>query len=66
EYDDCALKLERDLGLGHYDLARLPANKRWSAAKRYIAAHERQQKLEWDGKNLQLAAELSSTWSRNT
>jgi hypothetical protein len=66
EYADRALKLERDLSLGHYDLARLPANKRWSAAKRYIAAHERQRKLEWDGKNLQLAAELSSTWSGNT
>ena len=66
EYADRALKLERDLSLGHYDLARLPANKRWSAAKRYIAAHERQRKLEWGGKNLQLAAEFSSTWSRNT
>jgi hypothetical protein len=54
EHAQRAFKLERDLGL-----------ERWSAAKRYIAAHERQRKLEWDGKNLELAAELSRTWPRN-
>jgi hypothetical protein len=57
-----ALKLERDLSVGSCDLARLQGNKRWSAAKRYVAAHETLRKLEWDGKNLELAAELSSTW----
>jgi hypothetical protein len=62
ECDKRALKLERDLSVGRYDLARLPADKRWSAAKRYIAAHETLRKLEWDGKNLELAAELSRTW----
>jgi hypothetical protein len=40
EHAERVLKLERDLSLGRYDLARLPANKRFSAAKRYIAAHE--------------------------
>ena len=65
ECDERALKLERDVSLGRYDLARLPANKRWSAANRYIAAYERLRKLAWGGKNLELAAELSSTWSRN-
>jgi hypothetical protein len=61
EHAERALKLERDLNVGRYDLARLPGNKRFSAAKRYIAAHEMLRKLEWDGKNLELAAELS-TW----
>jgi len=61
-----AHKLERELSVGRYDLARLAASKRWSAAKRYIAAHEMLRKLEWDGKNLELAAELSNTWSRST
>ena len=65
EHGERALKLERDLSVGRYDLARLPANKRWSAAKRFIAAHETLRKLEWDGKNLELAAELSHTWLRN-
>jgi hypothetical protein len=58
DYAERALKLERELSLGRYDFARLPASKRWSAAKRYIAAHERLRKLEWDSKNLELAAEL--------
>jgi hypothetical protein len=49
--------------VGRYDLARLPANKRWSAANRYIVANERLRKLAWDGKNLELAAELSNIWS---
>ena len=65
EHDEFALTLERDLSIGIFDLARLPARKRWSAAKRYIAAHEMLRKLEWDGKNLELAAELSHTWLRN-
>jgi hypothetical protein len=65
EHDEFALTLERDLSIGIYDLARLPARKRWSAAKRYIAAHEKLRKLEWDCKNLELAAELSHTWLRN-
>jgi len=34
EYAERALKLERELSVGRYDLARLPANKRRSAAKR--------------------------------
>jgi hypothetical protein len=58
DHRERTLTLERDLSLGRYDLARLPASKRWSAAKRYIAAHERLRKLEWDSKNLELAAEL--------
>jgi hypothetical protein len=62
EHAERTLKLERDLSVGRYDLARLPANKRWSAAKRYVAAHESLRKLEWDGKNLELAAELSRSW----
>lgn len=65
QHSERALKLERDLSVGRYDLARLPANKRWLAAKRYIAAHETLRKLEWDGKNLELAAELSKTWAYN-
>ena len=65
EHGERALKLERDLSVGRYDLARLPANKRWSAAKRFIAAHETLRKLDWDGKNLELAAELSHTWLRD-
>jgi hypothetical protein len=32
------------------------------SAKRYIAAHETLRKLAWEGKNLELAAELRSTW----
>jgi hypothetical protein len=28
EYDERAVKLERDLGAGRYDLVRVPANKR--------------------------------------
>jgi hypothetical protein len=62
EYGERALRLERELSVGRYDLARLPANKRWSAAKRYVAAHETLVRLEWDSKNLELAAELRSTW----
>lgn len=65
EHGERALKLERDLSVGRYDLARLPANERWSAAKRFIAAHETLRKLEWDGKNLELATELNHTWLRN-
>jgi hypothetical protein len=62
EHSERALELERELSLGRYDLARLQAKKRWSAAKRYIAAHETLRKLDWDGKNLELAVELSRTW----
>ena len=62
EHAERTLRLERGLSLGRYDLARLPASKRWSAAQRYIAAHETLRKLEWDSKDLELAAELSSTW----
>jgi len=62
EHAERALNLERELSLGRYELARLPVNKRYSAAQRYIAAHETLRKLEWDGKNLALAAELSQTW----
>ena len=61
EHAERALKLERELSCGRYELAHLSADKRFSAAKRYIAAHETLRKLEWDGKNLELAAELS-TW----
>jgi len=35
--------------VGRYDLARLPANKRWSAANRYIVANERLRKLACAG-----------------
>src|SRR5262245_32996474 len=62
EYAERALNLQRGLSLGRYELARLPVNKRYSAARRYIAAHETLRKLEWDGKNLALAAGLSQTW----
>jgi hypothetical protein len=61
EYAERALKLERELSRGRYELARLPVNKRYSAGQRYIAAHETLRKLEWDGRNLALAAELSET-----
>jgi hypothetical protein len=62
EYGERALRLERGLSLRRYDLARLPASKRWSAAQRYTAAHETLRKLAWDGRDLELAAELISTW----
>jgi hypothetical protein len=57
-----ALKLERDLSLSRYNLTCLSISKRWSAAKRYIVAHETLRKLEWDGKNLELAAHAASTF----
>ncbi len=63
QHVELAFKLERDLSIGAYDLGRLPANKRWSAANNYIAAYGKLKKFEWDCKNLELAAELSSTWS---
>ena len=58
-----AIKLQRALSAGVYDLGHLPDNKRWSTAKRYLAKQERLRELEWDCKNLQLAAELGRTWS---
>jgi hypothetical protein len=47
--------------LGAYDLAR-SSQQAPVSAKRYIAAHETLRKLAWEGKNLELAAELRSTW----
>jgi hypothetical protein len=62
EHAERTLRLERGLSLGRYDLARLPADKRFAAANRYITAHGRLRELAWDSKDLELAAELSSTW----
>jgi hypothetical protein len=59
-----ALKLERDLSLNRYTLARLSISQRLASRKATLVAHETLRKLEWDGENLELAAHATSARRR--